>query len=224
MVIGVGGQIPINGKIRYMASTDIVRNFFRTHIRTIAHWLNSVSGGKLKPNTVTTVGVAMHLPIAILIAEHELLWAAVLLVFFGLFDTLDGELARIQHTASNRGMLYDAATDRIKEILLYSGIAYALTTSHQARWAFVAATACGASITVSFIKAKGEAALALQQNVTDHHALNYHFKAGLAPFEVRMTILVLGLLSNQLLAATVLIAVLASVNIWSRLRMINEQL
>ncbi len=172
---------------------------------------------------VTTAGVVMHLPIAFLIGLGQLRWAALLLVIFGLFDVLDGELARLQNRATVKGMLYDATTDRIKEVIIYAGVAYWFTTHNYVHWALVAVIACGASITVSYAKAKGEMALSLKRKINDHHTLNYRFKAGLAPFEIRMTIMVLGLLFNQLLLATALVAALASITVFERLWVIGKQ-
>src|SRR5205085_12126990 len=90
---------------------DAVRDMVRAVMRTVARGLNRLTGGKLSPNAVTIVGLLAHLPIAYFIATGRLTLAAVLLVIFGLFDTLDGELARLQKRASNIGMFLDSATD-----------------------------------------------------------------------------------------------------------------
>jgi phosphatidylglycerophosphate synthase len=207
-----------------MSSIDYARNVVRAQARSLARLLNRLTAGKLTPNMVTAIGIIMHVPIALLIADRHFIWAVILLVFFGLFDVLDGELARLQRTASSRGMLYDATADRIKETLLYAGIAYALVANHQAQWAFVAVVACGFSITVSYAKAKGEAALALKRTVDDHHTLNRRFKDGVLPYELRMTIVALGLITNQLLIASTVVATLALLTVFGRLRTISEQL
>jgi phosphatidylglycerophosphate synthase len=211
-------------KSSYMVIVDPLRNGFRVGIRRLAGLLNNLSHGKLTPNIVTTIGVVMHLPIALLIATRHVQWAALLLFVFGLFDVLDGELARLQHTASGQGMFYDATTDRIKEVLLFTGIAYNLSTGSQARWTFVAVLACGLAITVAYAKAKGEAAIALKRKITDHHVLNHYFSEGIAALEILMSIIFLGLLSDQLLAATGLIALLSAITLLGSMRTISEQL
>lgn len=193
-------------------------------MRRVAGLLNAVTGGKLHPNTVTIIGFAMHAPIAVLIAYGHNLWAAGLLIIFGLFDTLDGELARLQKRSSEQGMLLDAATDRLKEVLLYSGAGYALALSAHPASAAWAAAACGASISVSYVKAKGEAAVAASRKELSHHELNHLFAGGFLSFEVRMTILVLGLLLNQLVFAVGFIAIFASVTALQRLTRISRQL
>lgn len=208
-----------------MLLLDKIRLFVRKGARVVAVWLNTVSGGQLHPNTVTIFGLLMHVPIAWFIAtgDNDIL-AALLLVVFGLFDTLDGELARVQGRASASGMLLDAATDRMKETLLYVGIAFALASSSSPTTAAWAAAACGASLCVSYVKAKGEAAIAAGAGKIDHATLNRLFKDGLLTFELRMTVLVLGLLADQILVATAAIAILAAFTALQRLSRISKAL
>lgn len=202
---------------------DSIRNSIRGVMRGIARKLHTLSGGKLQPDTVTLIGLFMHIPIAWLIATEHNVWAAILLVIFGLFDTLDGELARLQGRASARGMLLDASTDRMKEVLIYMGAAYAIAMGDFPGEAVWAVAACGASLCVSYIKAKGESAVASKKNIP-HHELNRMFKDGLAPFEVRMAIVVVGLLLDQLVFAVGIIAALATYTAVQRLILISRKL
>lgn len=201
---------------------DLAREYVRRRMNFFAHVLNNLFGVHLSPNMVTMAGLIMHLPIAGLIAVGLFIPAAILLVVFGLFDTLDGELARLQKRASNAGMLLDASTDRFKEVLLYSGVAYALTQSAQPATATWAVAACGASICVSYVKAKGETAVA--GGKLSANEVNRLFQDGLFRFEVRMTLLVVGLLMDQLAAITVIIAVTSSWTAMQRLVNITRKL
>jgi CDP-diacylglycerol---glycerol-3-phosphate 3-phosphatidyltransferase len=203
---------------------DLIRMAIRVGMRRIARGLNHLTGGRLSPNAVTVIGCIMHIPIAILIGLHHYnVLAAILLLIFGLFDTLDGELARLQNHSSAQGMLLDASTDRFKEALLYTGIAYALATGPHPASAAFAAAACGASISVSYVKAKGEAAVASTKNIP-HAVLNKLFKDGLLTFELRMFLLMAGLLIDQLMVIVAIIAVLASYTALQRLVSISKAL
>lgn len=206
-----------------MKIVDVIRNAIRGVMRRVAVGLNALSGGRLHPTAVTLFGFAMHVPIALLIASRDNLWAAVLLIVFGLFDALDGELARLQGRASVRGMLLDASTDRMKEVLLYTGAAYALVHSDHPSLAVWAVAACGASLCVSYVKAKGEAAVATARKQLSHHELNHLFSGELLRFEVRMVLLIIGLLCNQLAAAVIVIAVLSALTAFWRLVRISRQ-
>lgn len=201
---------------------DTCRSLVRSYMNMVARILNKLTGGRLSPNFVTIFGLLMHLPIAWLIAYDKNELAAVLLVVFGLFDTLDGELARLQKRASNAGMLLDASTDRIKEVLLYTGAAFAITVGEQPRMAAWAVAACGASLCVSYIKAKGETAV--RDSNLSANEVNRLFQDGLFRFEVRMFLLVVGLLSNRLVLAVIVIAIGASLTAISRLIKISRKL
>jgi phosphatidylglycerophosphate synthase len=213
------------GIIEPMADVlSAIRSGARAQARVVAGVLNRLSGGRLTPAMVTLFGLAMHVPVAYLIAAESNYWAAGLLVVFGLFDILDGALASVQGTTSVRGMLLDASTDRMKEVLLYSGAAYALALGDQPTMAAWAVAACGASLCVSYVKAKGEAAVASGEKRIPHAILNRMFADGLLTFELRMAVLVAGLLLDQLLPAVIIIACLASVTAVQRLVRISKQL
>jgi CDP-diacylglycerol--glycerol-3-phosphate 3-phosphatidyltransferase len=193
-------------------------------VSRLAVVLNQVTRGRLSPDAITLFGFAMHVPIAILIAIHQYIWAALLLIFFGLFDSLDGALARVQSRVSSFGGFLDASTDRMKEGLLYSGVVYSLSLSSHPATAAWAAAACGSSIAVSYVKAKGEAVVAADRQNMPYTKLNKMFADGLLAFEVRMAILVAGLLFNQLAIACAIIAVLATATSFGRLIRIGRYL
>lgn len=203
---------------------DMIKKIVRKQAHGIALWLHRASNGRLRPNHITIIGLLMHLPIAWLIAMQHNVWAAILLVIFGLFDVLDGELARVQHRASPQGMLLDASTDRMKETLIYCGAGYALAMSAAPETAVWAVAACGASICVSYVRAKGEAVIAARAGGIDHATLNNMHRDGLLTFEVRMAIIVAALLCNQLLVAVAIVAVLAGVTAVQRLSRISKAL
>ncbi len=204
------------------ALLDACRDAVRRYMRLVAKLLNRLTGGKLSPNSITLFGLLMHVPIALLIAKGYFGYAAVLLVIFGLFDTLDGELARLQKKASPAGMLLDASTDRMKEVFLYTGAAYVLASASHPEYAAWAVAACGSSICVSYIKAKGETAVK-DSNLTANE-VNRLFQDGLGRFEVRMFILVVGLLLNHLLAALIIITLISTFTAFERLIKISRKL
>lgn len=201
---------------------DACRKAVRSFMGGIAKTLNRLSGGKLTPNSVTITGFLMHLPIAWLIATDNLVLAAILLVIFGLFDTLDGELARLQKRASSAGMLLDASTDRMKEVMLYTGVAYAISVGDKPSMTAWAVAACGASLCVSYIKAKGETAF--KDSKLSANEINRLFQDGLLRFEVRMFLLIIGLLTDQLIPAVMVIAVGSTITAISRLVKISRKL
>lgn len=208
-----------------MFLVDNIRHAVRVWMRLIARALNRISHGRIRPDQVTVLGTVMHLPVAALIAWGHYFWlAGGLLIIFGLFDTLDGEIARLQGSASAAGMLLDATTDRIKEVLLYIATAYYFAAGAHPRWSVLAVAACGFSLMVSYVKAKGEAAIAITKPKIKQDKLNRMFKDGLLTFDIRMLVMVLGLLSGQLVVAVGIIALLAAFTSIQRLIVIRSRL
>lgn len=199
---------------------DVIRNAIKRQISKIAGWLNRFSGGRISPNLVTLTGFAAHIGIAYLIASRHPIWAGGLLIVFGLFDSLDGELARLQNKAGSAGMLLDASTDRMKEVLLYVGTADFFVELGYPVYAIWAVAACGASICVSYVKAKGETAV--KDSRLSPNQINRLFSDGLARFEIRMFLLIVGLFTALLPEMLVLITILSSYTAVSRLYKISR--
>lgn len=207
-----------------MNPIDIIRQPIRTAVDYLAKFLDSVTHGAIHPNTVTIVGALMHLPIAYLIAIEQFIPAAILLVIFGLFDTLDGSLARLQKRTSQWGALLDSTTDRMKEVALYAGIIYVLA-QHQPVWVLVVAlVACGASLCTSYIRAVGDIALLTSDKKFPEKLVNKAFRGGILSFEVRVTLMIIGLAANQLPLIVILIAIGATWTAFGRLMKISKAL
>lgn len=201
---------------------DTIRNGVKSFMRKIAYGLNKIFRGRLSPNTITIVGFLAHIPIVFLIAKQDFVIAGVLLIIFGLFDTLDGELARLQKTDSPKGMLLDSVTDRMKEAMLYIGISYAFIQMNKPYYAVWAVAACGAALIVSYINAWGEVVTA--DLPKEKHSKNKTFRISLMTFDVRITLLIIGLLFNQLSIIVIIIAILSSFTALERLSNISKRL
>lgn len=186
----------------------------RKPVRRIASWINHLSGGKVMPAQITILGLLMHLPIAWLIVDQQFVWAGILLIVFGLFDTLDGELARLQRRTSLFGAFLDSTTDRTKEVLLYAAIAYIYALAWQPGLVLLAVAALGISFLISYINSAGD--VATQQVKQAQTPANRTYRSGLAGFEVRIALLIVGLLFNILPTILMIICLLGLHTIWLR--------
>lgn len=218
-----------------MKLLDIARNSVRAIMKRVAKVLNKVTRGSLTPNMVTVIGLLAHAPIAWLIATYHPIWAGVLLLVFGLFDTLDGELARLQGRTSHSGMFLDSVSDRIKEVLVYIGLVGAAASTtvscatlgqgcwySNATYMVLLVVALGGSVLTSYINAWGEAVL--RGSKVTQSQLNKTFRGGIAGFEVRMFLLVVMLLLGWQTAIVPLIAALAWYTALGRMYRVIETL
>jgi CDP-diacylglycerol--glycerol-3-phosphate 3-phosphatidyltransferase len=110
----------------------------------------------LTPDGLTVVGFGITAVGAILVADQ--LWLAGGLVVFlgGVFDLLDGALARATGRVSRLGAFMDSVFDRIGEALVYVGLVAGLHASGWANAPTCAAAAMAGAFLVSYVRAKAE--------------------------------------------------------------------
>lgn len=199
---------------------DSARDAVKKQVHAVAKLLNTLSNGKITPDMITVTGLVAHIGIALLIANESFVLAAVLLIFFGLFDALDGQLARLQNVASKKGMLLDSVTDRLKEVLIYAGLGYSLAQEAQITvWAFLA---LGFSLTVSYINAWGEVVASSKKDSS--HTTNKSFRTGILSFDLRMVAIIFALFTGYVEVTLVVITALALLTIWQRFSNITNRL
>lgn len=77
-------------------------------------------------------------------------------LFAGLFDMLDGRVARVGNRVSRFGAFYDSVLDRYSELFTLFGIIFFLMLKGYVVWAIVAFVALIGSIMVSYVRARAE--------------------------------------------------------------------
>lgn len=81
------------------------------------------------PTIVTILGLVITVAGATLIASGQLAWGAGIAAFGTILDALDGPLARLQGSATNRGAFLDTMSDRFGEIAVWIGLSVYLRDS-----------------------------------------------------------------------------------------------
>jgi CDP-diacylglycerol--glycerol-3-phosphate 3-phosphatidyltransferase len=120
----------------------------------------------LTPNAVTTIGFLLNIGVAVIFivgAEEGnrgdlryVGWAGALILFAGLFDMLDGQVARLGNMKSTFGALYDSVLDRYSELIMFLGICYYLVAHHYFLSSIFAFIALIGSMMVSYVRARAE--------------------------------------------------------------------
>lgn len=120
----------------------------------------------LTPNAVTTIGFILNFIVAVIfiaggeaVNRNDLSYigcAGALTLFAGLFDMLDGQVARLGKMGSAFGALYDSVLDRYSEMILFFGICYYLVAHHYFLSSLFAFVALIGSMMVSYTRARAE--------------------------------------------------------------------
>ncbi|MEA2519695.1 MAG: CDP-diacylglycerol---glycerol-3-phosphate 3-phosphatidyltransferase [Chloroflexota bacterium] len=138
------------------------------------------------PNALTVVGFGISLIAAIASAQQAWIAAGLLVIFGGVFDLFDGALARATNQVSRLGAFLDSVFDRAGEAVLYLGIVIACENAGFRQGTFLAAAAMAAGFMVSYTRAKSESL-----GFTPGSGMA---NIGVAPREVRLVLLTIGLL------------------------------
>src|SRR5436190_3754418 len=120
-----------------------------------------ISAG-VDPNTITTIGTLVVISSGVAFGIGAVRVGGFLLLFSGLFDILDGQVARQGGKMTTFGAFYDSTLDRIGEGAVFSGlIFYFLNGSSpaefKARAIAASLVALVASLIVSYTRARAEA-------------------------------------------------------------------
>src|SRR5688500_15094549 len=93
---------------------------------------------RLRPNHLTLFGLAVSLVAAGAFIAGSTRWAGVLLIVAGLFDVLDGSLARASGQVTPFGAFLDSVIDRYSDLVVLLGIVVLFARMPHARGALVA--------------------------------------------------------------------------------------
>ncbi|MDR0413466.1 MAG: CDP-alcohol phosphatidyltransferase family protein [Dysgonamonadaceae bacterium] len=83
-------------------------------------------------------------------------WAGAVILFAGLFDMLDGQVARIGKKSSRYGALFDSVMDRYSELIVLFGICYYLIMHFYFLSSLFGFIALIGSMMVSYVRARAE--------------------------------------------------------------------
>jgi CDP-diacylglycerol--glycerol-3-phosphate 3-phosphatidyltransferase len=139
----------------------------------------------LSPNALTVIGFLIACVAAIAACAQAWFLAGVLVIVGGLFDMFDGMVARATGKVSKAGAFLDSVFDRWGEGVVYVGIVVGCLFAGFDLGAILAAVAMSSAFMVSYTRARAESlGFAPGKGMAN---------VGLAPREVRLVLLTLGL-------------------------------
>jgi CDP-diacylglycerol---glycerol-3-phosphate 3-phosphatidyltransferase len=158
------------------------------------------------PNVITVVGFLLNIVTAAVLATGHLSSGGALLLVSGLFDMLDGALARVENNQSDFGAFLDSLLDRYSEATILLALIYVFTIRHETANVLLVYGVAVGSILISYARARAE-------------GLGLEAKVGIAPRPERVLILGAGLLinANTTVIALALLAFLTHATAMQRL-------
>ncbi len=107
-------------------------------------------------DVMTIVGISMSAVAAVVIGTGHLGWGVLLMICTGLPDLLDGAIAKAAGTSSTRGAYFDSVSDRLADIMLFSGVAWFLSANVDGQIHMLPVAVMGLAIMISYQRAKAE--------------------------------------------------------------------
>lgn len=199
-----------------------VKSVVRNAMAGVARALHAVSGGRITANQVSVFGLFAHILVVFYVVQENFIAAGILLIIFGLLDSVDGALARLQKKESDWGMVLDATTDRMKEGMVLGAVGYHFARTGELSMVAVVFAVLVLAVSISYVKAKAEVAIASSKKKTSE--TNRVFSIGLGGFEVRVALVAFGLLFNQLVVVLWLLLGINSITFLDRCRGIYKQI
>lgn len=187
--------------------SDLARQRAQAFLNFIARGLDALG---FTPNGLTIVGFIVMCGAAVVIASGNLAPGGMLIGFAGIFDALDGSLARLTNRASRFGAFLDSTTDRFAEGALYLGILFSYLQRGVTFAAYLVYLALLGSLMVSYARARAE-------------GIGVECNEGLLTRFERMGLLVLGLIFTfffgdiSVIVVLTIIAILANITAVQRI-------
>lgn len=145
---------------------------YRDYLQKIIYQIiNPLIKGMIKigitPNIITTVGLLLNIVAAGMFIKaamstsaccaYELIgWGGGMILFAGLFDMMDGRLARLGNMSSVFGAMWDSTLDRYSELVTLAGICLVFVKGDWFWLSVVTFAAMIGSVMVSYVRARAE--------------------------------------------------------------------
>ena len=126
---------------------------FRQLIRPLVRVLSAM---RVRPDSLTATGWALSVGAAVLFALGYTRTAGAVMLFAGLFDALDGAVARESNQISAFGAFLDSTLDRVSESAIFVGVIFFYATSSRPYEALLAGAAMTFSLMTSYARARAE--------------------------------------------------------------------
>jgi len=169
-----------------------------------------LSKSGIKPDTLTFVGLAIDIAAAYVIATSHFFLGGVLILISGLFDLLDGALARFANQATKFGAILDSTVDRISEAVIFCGLLIWYLPKEATLGIVAIFAALIGAFLVSYIRARAE-------------GLGLECRVGLFTRTERVIVLAVGLLVNQIFIALWVLVVFVYITVAQRLLYLWKQ-
>src|ERR1700681_1928248 len=111
---------------------------------------------RIHPNVLTFLGLVINMIAAYLLAVGQFRWGGVVIIGAGLFDMVDGRVARETNRVTRFGGFFDSVLDRYSDLALLMGLLVYYGTINRYFYVVLTAIVMSGSVMVSYSRARAE--------------------------------------------------------------------
>src|SRR5579862_8451518 len=177
-------------------------------IRLIVHGL---ALSKIHPNVLTFIGLVINIGAAVLLASGQFRWAGLVIIGAGLFDMVDGRVARETNRVTRFGGFFDSVLDRYSDLALLMGLLVWYGSINRNPYVWLTAIAMAGSVMVSYTRARAENSIPT-------------CKVGFMERPERVVLVIIGALFDRMAPVLWVIAVLSNITVIHRMVFTYQEL
>ena len=166
--------------------------------------VNLLASLHVHPNILTLVGLVINIFAMVLFAKGIFGWGAVVILFAGIFDIVDGEVARRTKRVTKFGAFFDSLIDRYSDLLLLLGLIIWYAKIDRIVYVGLTGLVLIGSVLTSYARARAESLIPA-------------CKVGFMERPERIVLLIIGGLSNRMAAVLWVMAILSNWTVSQRI-------
>jgi CDP-diacylglycerol--glycerol-3-phosphate 3-phosphatidyltransferase len=170
--------------------------------------VDSIVGGLARlhvhPNILTLIGLLINVIAMVLFARGIFLWAGVVIIVAGIFDMVDGEVARRTKRVTKFGAFFDSVIDRYSDMLLLLGLVIWYAKINRIFYVGLTGLVLIGSVLTSYTRARAESLIPA-------------CKVGFLERPERIVLLIIGSLWDRMAAVLWVMAILSNWTVSQRI-------
>jgi CDP-diacylglycerol---glycerol-3-phosphate 3-phosphatidyltransferase len=159
---------------------------------------------KINPNVLTFIGLLINMVAAAFLAVGSFRIAGGIIIFAGLFDMVDGRVARETNQVTRFGGFFDSVLDRYSDLGLLVGLLVYYGTINRPSYVVLTSVVMTASVMISYTRTRAE-------NIIPQ------CKVGFLERPERVVLLIIGALFDRMAPVLWVIAVLGNLTVIHRM-------
>jgi CDP-diacylglycerol--glycerol-3-phosphate 3-phosphatidyltransferase len=184
-----------------MTYTRAIGIVFGAAIDRIVRWL---ALSRIHPNVLTFLGLVINIVAAFLFAAGSFRWAGAVVIGAGVFDMVDGRVARETNRVTRFGGFFDSVLDRYSDLALLMGLLVYYASINRFFYVVLTAIVMTGSVMVSYTRARSENTIP-------------KCKVGFLERPERVVLLIIGALFDRMAPVLWVIAVLSNLTVIHRM-------